>query len=39
MVETSLPGAMMMVYEDKKSGMTMIWVVEANGEERGHAGS
>jgi len=39
MVETSLPGAMMMVYEDEESGMTMIWVVEANGEERGHAGS
>ena len=39
MVETSLPGAMMMVYEDQESGMTMIWVVEANGKEQGHAGS
>lgn len=38
-VETSLPGAMMMVYEDQESGMTMIWVVEANGKEQGHAGS
>jgi anti-sigma factor RsiW len=38
-VETGLPGASPMVYEDEESGMVIIWVVEANNKEGGHAGS
>lgn len=38
-VETSLPGAMPMVYEDAETGLVVIWVVEANGEEKEHADS
>ena len=39
MVETGLPGATPMVYEDAESGLTVIWVVEANHKEPGHVGS
>lgn len=39
MVETGLPDAAPMVYEDAESGLTVIWVVEANGKEGGHVGS
>jgi len=38
-VETGLPDAMPMVYEDSESGWTVIWVVEANGKKGKHAGS
>jgi predicted anti-sigma-YlaC factor YlaD len=38
-VETGLPDATPMVYEDAESGWTVIWIVEANGKEGGHAGS
>jgi predicted anti-sigma-YlaC factor YlaD len=38
-VETGLPNATPMVYEDAKSGWTIIWIVEANGKEGGHAGT
>ena len=41
-VETGLPDAMPMVYEDSESGCTVIWVVEANGKKgrkAKHAGS
>lgn len=38
-VETGLPGATPMVYEDAESGWVVIWIVEANGKEKGHAGS
>lgn len=38
-VETGLPGAAPMVYEDAESGLTVIWVVESNHKEQGHAGS
>jgi len=38
-VETDLPGATPMVYEDEETGWTVIWVVEADREENGHAGS
>ena len=38
-VETGLPGATPMVYEDAGTGLTVIWVVEANGNGGGHAGS
>ncbi len=38
-VETSLPGATPMVYEDKESGFTVIWIVEANHNGKSHAGS
>lgn len=38
-VETGLPGAMPMVYEDAESGVTIIWVVETNPQEDGHAGT
>jgi hypothetical protein len=34
-----LPGATPMVYEDAESGTTVIWIVEANGKERGRAGT
>jgi len=37
-VETGLPDAAPMVYEDAESGWTVIWIVEANGKEGGHAG-
>lgn len=38
-VETDLPDAMSMVYEDADTGLTVIWVlVHENGEEDGHAG-
>ncbi len=38
-VETDLPDAMSMVYEDAETGLTVIWVlVHENGEEDGHAG-
>ncbi|MBU1910746.1 MAG: zf-HC2 domain-containing protein [Verrucomicrobia bacterium] len=36
-VETGLPKASTMVYEDQESGLVVIWVVEQNGET--HAGS
>ncbi len=39
LVETDLPGAAPMVYEDAGSGLTVIWVVESNGKEGDHAGS
>lgn len=39
MVETGLPDAAPMVYEDAESGLTVIWVVEANRKEGGHVGS
>jgi predicted anti-sigma-YlaC factor YlaD len=39
LVETDLPGAAPMVYEDAGSGLTVIWVVEKNNQEGGHAGS
>jgi len=32
-VETGLPKASTMVYEDQESGMVVIWVVEQNGGE------
>lgn len=38
-VETGLPGATPMVYEDAGTGLTVIWVVEQNGRGGGHAGS
>ncbi len=38
-VETGLPDATPMVYEDAESGMTVIWVVENGLKEKGHAGS
>ena len=38
-VETGLPDATPMVYEDAESGWTVIWVVEANGKKGKHAGS
>lgn len=38
-VETGLPDATPMVYEDTESGWTVIWVVEANGRKEGHAGT
>ena len=38
-VETGLPDATPMVYEDSESGWTVIWVVEANGKKGEHAGS
>ena len=38
-VETGLPDATPMVYEDSESGWTVIWVVEANGKKGNHAGS
>lgn len=38
-VETGLPDATPMVYEDSESGWTVIWVVEANGKKGKHAGS
>ena len=38
-VETGLPDATPMVYEDAESGCTVIWVVEANGKKGKHAGS
>ena len=38
-VETGLPDATPMVYEDAESGWTVIWVVEANGKKCNHAGS
>lgn len=41
-VETGLPDATPMVYEDSESGCTVIWVVEANGKKgrkAKHAGS
>ena len=37
--QTDLPGASPMVYEDAGSGLTVIWVVEADNKEGGHAGS
>ncbi len=37
-VETELPGAAPMVYQDAETGWTVIWVVEANQKENGHAG-
>lgn len=37
--ETSLPGASPMVYEDEESGLVVIWVVEQNQREGGHAGT
>jgi hypothetical protein len=38
-VETDLPDAMSMVYEDEETGLTVIWLlVQENGEESGHAG-
>jgi predicted anti-sigma-YlaC factor YlaD len=37
-VETGLPDATPMVYEDAKSGWTVIWILEANDKEKGHAG-
>jgi len=36
-VETDLPDAMSMVYEDAETGLTVIWVLVT--EEQGHAGS
>jgi anti-sigma factor RsiW len=39
MVETDLPGAAPMVYEDAGTGLTVIWVVEGDNKEGGHAGS
>ena len=36
-VETGLPKASTMVYEDQESGMVVIWIVEQNGE--AHVGS
>lgn len=39
-VETSLPGATPMVYQDEETGWVVIWVVEANGfGEKDHADS
>lgn len=38
-VETELPNAAPMVYQDNETGWTVIWVVEANHKESGHAGS
>jgi hypothetical protein len=38
-VETGLPDATPMVYEDAKSGWTVIWIVETNGKDGGHAGT
>ena len=38
-VETGLPGASPMVYEDIESGLVIIWVVEANHKEPPHAGT
>ena len=38
-VETGLPGASPMVYEDIESGLVIIWVVEANHKELPHAGT
>jgi len=38
-VETDLRGATPMVFEDAETGLVVIWVVEANGEEKDHAGS
>jgi predicted anti-sigma-YlaC factor YlaD len=38
-VETELPGAAPMVYQDAETGWTVIWVVEANGKENRHAGT
>lgn len=38
-VETSLPGATPMVYEDAETGWTVIWVVEENGKEPRRAGT
>ena len=38
-VETDLPDAMSMVYEDEETGLTIIWLlVQENGEESRHAG-
>ncbi len=38
-VESDLPDAMSMVYEDEETGLTVIWVLTAeNGEEDPHAG-
>lgn len=38
-VETDLPGAMSMVYEDQDTGLTVIWVIPPEGRENGHAAS
>lgn len=38
-VETDLPGAMSMVFEDETTGLTVIWVlVQENGEDTGDVG-
>lgn len=39
LVETGLPGASPMVYEDAESGWMVIWIVEGNHGGGGHAGS
>ena len=36
-VETDLPGAMTMVYQDKDTGLTVIWVQESENREPVHA--
>lgn len=38
-VETGLPGAAPMVYQDIESGWTVIWVVEADDKEKKNAGT
>jgi anti-sigma factor RsiW len=38
-VETGLPDATPMVYEDAESGWTVIWIMEANGKGGGNAGT
>ncbi len=38
-VETDIPNAISMVYEDEETGLTVIWIlVHENGEEDGHVG-
>ena len=37
-IETGLPDATPMVYQDAESGWTVIWIVEANSKDGGHAG-
>lgn len=37
--ETELPGASTMVFRDEETGLTVIWLVEKDESENGHAGS
>jgi anti-sigma factor RsiW len=37
--ETEIPGASTMVFQDEETGLTVIWLVEGNEAENGHAGS